>query len=137
MWTLIYSGFKMLIGGYFDMKKSQMEYTAAYNRQELSGEQNYDLQAQKNAQTSWKDEILMLIWFAPMVLGWWDEDGKRVSATEWVAFANSLPYWWWFGSFGIIAATFGLRWYFKRQNFKMADMKLGATNTPSLGIKKE
>ena len=120
MWSLVLSGVTSLFKGWIEVKKSKQEAEAARASRIVQGEFDYDIMAMEAAKTSWKDEMIMVIWYSPLVMGWYDNDtGKIVSATEWVEFAGELPYWWQFGAFGIMAASFGLRWYFKQQNFKV------------------
>lgn len=131
MWGAIIKGISSIFGGWVKVKISKQEAEAAYNLSALNGEQNWDLEAQRAAKHSWKDEIITAIWYSPMYVGWFDRreviqvDGSittewfMISAGDWVTFVGLLPYWWQFGAFGIMAASFGLRWYFKQQNFKV------------------
>jgi len=116
MWSVIFGGVKTLFTGWIDLKKSKNEAEASYHRQALTGEQDWDLEAQKQARYSWKDEFITVIWFAPLIMAWWDP----VRAREWIDFVTGLPYWYQIGMFGIIASSFGLRWYFKSQSFKIS-----------------
>jgi hypothetical protein len=43
----------------------------------------------------------------------------RAGIMEWVGFVEALPLWYQILIFGITAASFGLRWFFKQQNFKV------------------
>lgn len=115
MWGLIASSIGKIFTSWVDLKKSKNEAEAAYHMKSLTGEQDWDLEAQKQAQYSWKDEFITLVWFAPLIMAWWDP----VRAQDWIDFVSGLPYWYQFGMFGIIAASFGLRWYFKSQAFKV------------------
>jgi hypothetical protein len=115
MWGLIASSIGKIFTSWVDLKKSKNEAEAAYHMKSLTGEQDWDLEAQKQAQYSWKDEFITLVWFAPLIVAWFDEE----KAMAWVSFAQAMPYWYQFGMFGIIAASFGLRWYFKSQAFKI------------------
>lgn len=120
MLSALASASSAIFGSWTDMKKSKYEAEAAYNRKVIEGEQEWDLEAQRNAKYSWKDEFIMMIWYSPLIIGWWDrEAGTLMEPMEWVDFVGQLPYWWQFGAFGIMAASFGLRWYFKSQNFKI------------------
>lgn len=116
MWSIIVGGIVELTKGWFEVRKSKQEAEAAYNQQALKGEIDYDLEAMKASRYSWKDEIITIIWFSPLVVGWFDPE----YALKWVKFVAEMPTWYQFGMFGIIAATFGLRWYFKSQNFKVS-----------------
>jgi len=56
-----------------------------------------------------------VIWFTPLIVAWWEPE----KAMAWINFVSALPYWYQIGMFGIIASSFGLRWYFKQQAFKV------------------
>lgn len=116
MWTAITSAIGGIFGGWVDLKKAK--YKAEENRYLATqkAEADYDLEAMRQAQHSWKDELITMVWYSPLLVGWFDEE----KAMAWVKFVTDLPVWWQFGAFGIMAASFGLRWYFKQQNFKVA-----------------
>jgi|TARA_R110000822_G_scaffold64086_9_gene157518 hypothetical protein len=120
MVSLILTAATSLFSGWIDVKKAKQTAEANKALRVIDGEFDYDMMAMEAAKTSWKDEMLMMIWFSPLVIGWYDKDtGGLVSATEWVEFVGKLPYWWQVGAFGIMASSFGLRWFFKQQNFKV------------------
>ena len=132
MWSAIVTAASTIFGGWVKVKVSKQDADAAYNMKLASGEQDWDTTAQNNAKTSIKDELLLVIWYSPMVIGWFEQINyintvtgipesywRFIGAKEWVAFMDTMPYWWWFGAFGILSATYGLRWYFKQQNFKL------------------
>ena len=121
MWNLIASGVVEVVKGWFEVKKSKQQAESAYHMALVKGEQDWDLEAQKAARYSWKDEFITIVWFAPLIMAWFDP----TAAMAWVAFVSGLPYWYQFGMFGIIAASFGLRWYFKQQGFKVGTKKNG------------
>ena len=115
MISVIFEGLKLLVTSWFDMKKSKNEAEAEYHKQMLKGEQDWDNKAIEASKFSWKDEFIVIVWFSPLIVAWFDE-GK---ANQWIEFVSELPSYWWFGAFGMIAASFGLRWYFKSQDFKI------------------
>jgi len=115
MWSLLVKGTIELIGSWFETKKAKQQAEAAMHMQLAKQEADWDLVAQRQAQYSWKDEFITLVWFTPLIVAWFHPD----EATKWVEFVSELPYWYQFGMFGIIAASFGLRWYFKQQGFKV------------------
>lgn len=131
MWTAIIAGISSIFTGWIEVKKSKQEAEKAENLAIINGELDWDIQAQKAAKHSWKDEIITIIWYSPLYIGWFapkditGTDGSvttewhLISAKEWVSFVGDLPYWWQFGAFGIMAASFGLRWYFKQQGLKV------------------
>jgi hypothetical protein len=117
---LILTAATSLFNGWVDVKKAKQTAEANKALRVIEGEFDYDMMAMEAAKTSWKDEMLMMIWFSPLVIGWYEKDtGGLISAAEWVEFVGKLPYWWQVGAFGIMAASFGLRWFFKQQNFKV------------------
>lgn len=122
MWGAIIKACSTLFSSWIDMKKSKHEAEAAHNRRMAEIEQEWDLEAMRNSKYSFKDEFIMMIWYSPLYMGWlaWNDESRTfVTPEEWVAFVGQLPYWWQFGAFGIMAASFGLRWYFKQQNFQI------------------
>lgn len=124
MWGLIKiitGGLSDVIKGWFELKKAKQQGEIAYQMKAMEGEQSWDMEAMRASRYSWKDELITIIWYSPLMIGWFDrqEDGgwQLREADEWISFVSELPYWWQFGAFGIMAASFGLRWYFKKQNF--------------------
>lgn len=120
MWSIITGGVVEIVKGWFAVKKSKQEAEAAYNLKSIQGEIDWDIEAMKASRYSWKDELITIIWFSPLIIGWYDTEKSELrDAESWVQFVGDLPYWWQFGAFGIIAASFGLRWFMKQQNFKI------------------
>jgi len=115
MWSIVLGGIGEIAKSWFNLKKAKNEAEATYHMQLAKGEQDWDIEAQKAARYSWKDEFITIIWFAPLIVAWFEPE----KALMWVNFVTELPYWYQFGMFGIIAASFGLRWYFKQQTFKI------------------
>lgn len=115
MWSAIISAVSTVFKGWVDVKKSKQEAEAAYHRQSQKGEQDWDIKAMEAAKYSWKDELITLVWFAPLVVAWFDPD----RAMKWIQFVDKLPVWYQVGMFGIMAASFGLRWFFKQQGLKL------------------
>ena len=117
MWPVIVTGAVELVKSWFDAKKAKHQAEIRFQEKMGEMEATWDLVALRQAQFSWKDEFITLIIFAPLILWWFPE--LRDDAQSWVEFVGAMPYWYQFVMFGIIAATFGLRWYFKQQNFKL------------------
>lgn len=115
MWSLIISGVSTIFKGWIETKKAKQQSEAAYHMALVKGEQDWDIEAQKAARYSWKDEFITIIWFSPLIVAWFRPD----LAMKWIEFVKELPYFYQFGMFGIISASFGLRWYFKQQAFKV------------------
>lgn len=115
IWSSIVLGIKELGALWLKKKKATAEAEIAFRNSLAKSEADWDVIAQQQAQYSWKDELITLIWFAPLVVAWFEPE----EATRWVEWVSKLPYFYQFGMFGIMAASFGLRWYFKRENFKL------------------
>ncbi|QDP53342.1 MAG: hypothetical protein Unbinned6805contig1000_4 [Prokaryotic dsDNA virus sp.] len=115
MWGTIVGAIGSIFTSWVDLKKSKNDSEAARYRQAAQVEGDWDLEALRASQYSWKDELITIVWFSPLVVGWFRPD----LAFEWVGFVSELPVWYQFGMFGIMAASFGLRWYFKQQGFKV------------------
>ena len=124
MWGIVAKGLIELTKTWFDSKSKRMEARAQAEMALAKIEADYDNLAMQQAQYSWKDEFITLIWYSPLLFGWWNQEKGRLStAPEWISFVDSLPHWWWVGAYGILAATFGLRWYFKEQKVKVIKNK--------------
>lgn len=119
MWTAIVSGLSTLVKSWFDLKASKNKAEAEKALAMAKTEADWDVMALEQAKHSWKDEFITLVWFAPLVVAWFEPE----KAMEWVLFVSRLPVFYQFGMFGIIAASFGLRWYFKQQGFNVAHQK--------------
>lgn len=104
---------------WFSTKKAKAEAEIAFRNKLAQAEADWDTVAQQQAQYSWKDELITVIWFSPLVVAWFEPE----RAQAWVDWVARLPYFYQFGMFGIMAASFGLRWYFKQQNFKVSGSK--------------
>jgi len=114
MLPTIFAGITTLFKGWIEVKKSEQEAEAAYNKQLAANESNWDNEAMRQARFSWKDEFITLVWFTPLIVAWFDPD----RALEWINFVTKLPPWYQLGMFGIITASFGLRWFFKNKAIK-------------------
>ncbi|QDP55886.1 MAG: hypothetical protein GOVbin8609_18 [Prokaryotic dsDNA virus sp.] len=115
MWSVIVGGITSLVSGWFENKKIEQQSKLETKLAEIEAESDYDNLAQKNMQTSWKDEYLILIFTAPLIIGYFDEE----RAIKWVNFVKEMPLWYQVILFGIVAATFGLRWWFKDKQAKL------------------
>lgn len=125
--TLI-QGVSTLFTSWIGLKQAKHQAEAARAKALAQTEADWDLEALRASKSSIKDELIMIIWFSPMYVSWYNAAESRLATSqEWVTAVNTLPHWWWFGAFGILAATFGLRWYFKQQDFKSKDA-LGGKN---------
>ena len=116
---IIGEGIASLFSNYFEYKKVKTETKIALARQKVQVEGDYDSQALQQMQFSWKDEFITLILFSPLAVAWIDTP----RAMEWVGFVEELPLFYQALLFGIVASTFGLRWYFKQRGMKILETK--------------
>lgn len=115
MWTTVVTALGSLFSGWLETKKAKQEAEAAYHRAKLQGELDWDTEAMRQAQFSWKDELFVIVWLSPLVVAWVYPE----KAQEWLDFVGEMPYWYQIGMFGMMAASFGLRWFFKSEGFKV------------------
>lgn len=119
MWTAVITGVTSLVSSWFATKQAKQEAEAEFQKAQINTEMTWDLYALRMSQFSWKDELITVIWFAPLVVAWFNPQ----QAMEWVTFVSQLPVFYQIGMFGIMAASFGLRWFFKQQGLKVKDIK--------------
>ena len=81
---------------------------------DMKNEGDYDTEAQRQMQYSWKDEYLVIILTAPFIASFIPKVQEHVKlGWEFVALA---PPWYQWSFVGIICATFGLRWYARKSS---------------------
>lgn len=119
MWSVVVGGLTELAKQWFATRKAKQEAEASYHMALAKGEQDWDIMAMKNSQFSWKDELITIIWFAPLVVAWFNQE----QAMQWIEFVTKLPVWYQIGMFGIVSASFGLRWFFKKEGLKIKEHK--------------
>lgn len=136
MWNLIIGLADKALGYFVDTPEVKAEKIRLKNEIELArlnaekeasiakmkAEVDYDTKAQENMKTSWKDEYLILLHTLPI----WgyivpSEEFHKGLDKVWFQLENA-PDWWWIVYIGIVASTFGLRWFFSKQ---MIDRAIG------------
>lgn len=76
---------------------------------------DYDTQAMRNMQSTWKDEYLIILHTLP-IWGYVVPSETLHQGLDKVWDQLSLaPEWWWIVYVGMVASTFGLRWLFNKQ----------------------
>ncbi|QDP66040.1 MAG: hypothetical protein Unbinned4336contig1000_5 [Prokaryotic dsDNA virus sp.] len=100
-----------LVKSWLDRKAKEQVAKADAYAQRKNIEATYDNIALQNMKFSMKDEFLLVIIWAPIVLAWFDEE----RASAWVAFIGELPVYYQVLLFGTVASVFGLRWLISRQ----------------------
>jgi len=97
-----------LASSYIDGKVTTQKINAEIKKKQLTGEIDWDIEAIKATQSSWKDEWLTLLLSAPFILSFCGEWGRKITADGFEALGTA-PAWYTY-SFGVvIAASFGIR----------------------------
>ncbi|WP_456322098.1 hypothetical protein, partial [Hydrogenimonas sp.] len=77
-------------------------------KQGMKIESDWDTNAQKQMENSWKDEYLLFLLTLPIV-GSFIPQAQEYVVVGWGYIAQA-PEWYIFSFLGVVAATFGLRW---------------------------
>tara|TARA_R110002012_G_scaffold210586_1_gene381265 strand:+ start:160 stop:525 length:366 start_codon:yes stop_codon:yes gene_type:complete len=97
-----------LASSYMESKVATQKVKAEIQKKQLTGEIDWDLEAMKATQASWKDEWLTLLISFPFILCF-ISDTTREMAFKGFDALEQAPSWYTY-SFGvIIAASFGIR----------------------------
>lgn len=88
------------------VEKAKASIELAKQGQQIEGD--YDKRAQDNMRTSWKDEYLTILVFAPAIMAFIPKTQEL--AEKGFKILEDLPLWYRISILGIIAAVFGLRW---------------------------
>ena len=113
MWKILFGGISELVSGWFTDKREKRQAETAKYIADLNAVSEYDLQAQRNMQHTWKDEYLIILHTFP----WWGyiipSDSLTTRLDMLWSKMDSLPDWWWWIYLGMVISTFGLRFMFK------------------------
>ena len=83
---------------------------------EAKVEGDWDKEALKQSQYSWKDEFITVLWFIPLIMLF--VPYTQEYAIKGFKALEEVPYGYWLVVFGIVAASFGLRWLFSNKTEK-------------------
>lgn len=111
MWTAITQAIGGIFSGWVDLKKAKYKSEEARFMAQAKAEADWDQEALRQAQHSWKDELITIVIYAPLIVAWFRPD----LAQDWVDFVSQLPSWYQILMAGILCASFGLRWFFKNK----------------------
>lgn len=122
--TALGSAFKTWWGGRQRIKQAKVDAKVAKHKAEAQFqmqlaniEASYDLVALRMSQYTVRDDIIAAIIFGPLAVAFFPP--LRPYTEDWLAFLDGLPVWYQIIMFGIVAATFGLRWWFNSQSLKV------------------
>ena len=98
--------------GKIQLAQAKAESATALAKMNMKNEGDYDTEAQRQMQYSWKDEYLVIVLTSPFIGSFIPVVQDHVSkGWTYVALA---PAWYQWSFVGIICATFGLRWYARK-----------------------
>jgi len=101
-----------------ETKMKMMDYQVELAKQGMKIEADWDLNAQKQMENTWKDEYLLFLLTLP-IIGSFIPQIQDYVVVGWGYIAKA-PEWYIFSFLGIVAATFGLRWLIKPLITKMS-----------------
>jgi len=104
----ILSGVGGLATAYIESKTAVKLTEAEIKKKQLTGEIDWDLEAIKATQNSWKDEWITLLFSIPMILAFCGDTGREIVANGFEALAN-MPQWYQVGLGAVVSASVGQR----------------------------
>jgi len=103
-----------------ELKLAKITSETARVNKVIEATTNWDMEAMRQSQFSWKDEALMIILFLPFIAAFIPLLQPYIKGG--FAIIKDLPLWYQLSLVGIIAASFGLRWLFQGKVNKMKDL---------------
>ena len=109
-----------------DRDVAKIEAEARTFREGTAQTHEYDMQAMKNMNLTWKDDFILVIWFTPIIMLF--IPGLQGYALTGFKNMAQVPWGYWLVIFGIVASTFGLKWLFQNKVVKaIKSIKEGPT----------
>ena len=97
-----------LATSYMDGKVQTQKIKAEIQKKQLTGEMDYDLEAIKASQSSWKDEYILILYSIPLVLAFCGETGRQIVTNGFQAL-EAMPLYYQVSLGGIVSASIGFR----------------------------
>tara|TARA_R110000822_G_scaffold18919_2_gene62028 strand:+ start:396 stop:752 length:357 start_codon:yes stop_codon:yes gene_type:complete len=89
--------------------KTQVKLTEAeIKKRQLTGELDWDLEAMKATENSWKDEWITLLFSIPLILAFCGDWGNDIVARGFASL-EIMPQWYQIALGGIVSASIGMR----------------------------
>ena len=89
--------------------KTQIKLTEAeIKKKQLTGEIDWDIEAMKGTQNSWKDEWITLLFSIPLILAFCGDWGNDIVQLGFAAL-ETMPAWYQYSLGGIVSASIGIR----------------------------
>lgn len=93
---------------YLDGKVAVQKANAEIKVKQATGEIDWDLEAIKATQNSWKDEWITLLFSIPLILAFCGEWGNQIVQAGFLAL-ETMPIWYQYSLGGIVSASIGMR----------------------------
>ena len=91
-----------------EQKVTEIKAKTELMQQQIKGEADWDLEAIKNTQGSWKDEWLVLLFSIPLILSFCGEWGRDIVFNGFQALSQT-PDWYKYTLGVIVSASFGIK----------------------------
>ena len=89
--------------------KTQVKLTEAeIKKKQLTGELDWDIEAIRATQKSWKDEWITLLFSIPLILAFCGDWGNQVVQAGFTSL-EAMPTWYQYSLGGIVSASIGMR----------------------------
>jgi hypothetical protein len=89
--------------------KTQVKLTEAeIKKKQLTGELDWDIEAIRATQNSWKDEWITLLFSIPLILAFCGDWGNQVVQAGFTSL-DAMPTWYQYSLGGIVSASIGMR----------------------------
>lgn len=93
---------------YLDGKVAVQKANAEIKVKQATGEIDWDIEAIKATQNSWKDEWITLLFSIPLILAFCGEWGNQIVQAGFLAL-ETMPIWYQYSLGGIVSASIGMR----------------------------
>jgi len=93
---------------YLDGKVAVQKANAAIKVKQATGEIDWDIEAIKATQNSWKDEWITLLFSIPLILAFCGDWGNEIVQRGFLAL-EVMPAWYQYSLGGIVSASIGIR----------------------------
>jgi len=89
--------------------KTQIKLTEAeIKKKQLTGEIDWDIEAIRATQNSWKDEWITLLFSIPLILAFCGDWGNQIVQAGFTSL-EAMPTWYQYSLGGIVSASIGMR----------------------------
>ena len=97
-----------LASGYMESKVQVQKVKAEIQKKQLTGEIDWDLEAVKSMQHSWRDEFFSILFSIPLILCFLGDWGRKLVADGFEAL-STMPSWYSVTLGALVASSVGIR----------------------------